>query len=243
MSQVNFIVVIPARFDSERLYGKALLNLNGKSLIEHVYCAALKSDAKGILIATDSNQIKEVTENFDAKTIMTKKTHASGTDRINEVAELECWEEDQIIVNLQGDSPLMPAENINQVAQLLFDRPDAGIATLATKILDPQELEDPNVVKVEFDKSGRANSFDRKVESKNNQMYWRHLGIYAYRVGTLKSFSQHERSEEEVAARLEQLRAFDLNIEIVIQEASIIPGPEVDTESDLNVVRAIMAKH
>ncbi len=243
MSQVNFIVVIPARFDSERLYGKALLNLNGKSLIEYVYSAALKSDAKGILIATDSNQIKEVTENFDAKTIMTKKTHASGTDRINEVAELECWEEDQIIVNLQGDSPLMPAENINQVAKLLSDSPDAGIATLATKILDSKELEDPNVVKVEFNESGLAISFNRKVKSKSNQMYWRHLGIYAYRVGTLKSFSQHERSEEEVAARLEQLRAFDLNMEIVIQEASLVPGPEVDTEADLNVVRAIMANN
>ena len=243
MSQVDFIIVIPARFDSERLYGKALLNLNGKSLIEHVYSVALKSDAKGILIATDSNQIKEVTENFDAKTIMTKKTHASGTDRINEVAELECWEEDQIIVNLQGDSPLMPAENINQVAKLLSDSPNAGIATLATKILDSKELEDPNVVKVEFNESGLAISFNRKVKSKSNQMYWRHLGIYAYRVGTLKSFSQHERSEEEVAARLEQLRAFDLNMEIVIQEASLVPGPEVDTEADLNVVRAIMANN
>jgi len=174
---------------------------------------------------------------------MTKRTHASGTDRINEVAELECWEEDQIIVNLQGDSPLMPAENINQVAKLLSDSPDTGIATLATKILDPKELEDPNVVKVEFNESGLAISFNRKVKSKSNQMYWRHLGIYAYRVGTLKSFSQHERSEEEVAARLEQLRAFDLNMEIVIQEANLVPGPEVDTEADLNVVRAIMANN
>jgi len=243
MSQFNFFVVIPARFDSKRLHGKALLNINGKSLIEHVYSAALKSDAKETLIATDNNQIQEVTENFGAKTIMTKRTHASGTDRINEVAELECWEEDQIIVNLQGDSPLMPAENINQVAKLLSDSPDAGIATLATKILDSKELEDPNVVKVEFNESGLAISFNRKVKSKSNQMYWRHLGIYAYRVGTLKSFSQHERSEEEVAARLEQLRAFDLNMEIVIQEANLVPGPEVDTEADLNVVRAIMANN
>jgi 3-deoxy-manno-octulosonate cytidylyltransferase (CMP-KDO synthetase) len=174
---------------------------------------------------------------------MTKRTHASGTDRINEVAELEYWEEDQIIVNLQGDSPLMPVENINQVAKLLSDSPDAGIATLATKILDPKELEDPNVVKVEFGESGQATSFDRKVESKSNQIYWRHLGIYSYRVGTLKYFSQHERTKEEAAVRLEQLRAFDLNMEIVIQEANIVPGPEVDTESDLNVVRAIMANN
>ena len=172
---------------------------------------------------------------------MTSANHVSGTDRIAEVAEIEDWKGDQIIVNLQGDCPLMPPENIDQVASLLFKNPDAGIATWATKIIDPEEINDPNVVKVDFDENGKAISFRRKIRNSIDQKIclWRHIGIYAYTIEALKIFSQHPRTKSEIAARLEQLRAFDLKMKIIIEEAVISPGPDVDTEEDLHKVRKI----
>ncbi|MBM23365.1 MAG: 3-deoxy-manno-octulosonate cytidylyltransferase, partial [Gammaproteobacteria bacterium] len=165
MKLTDYIIVIPARFDSKRLSGKALIDISGKTLVEHVFLAASKSQASEIIIATDSEKIKQVTQNLDAKTVITRASHNSGTDRIAEVAEIENWKAGQIIVNLQGDCPLMPPENIDQVASLLFKNPDAGIATLATKIIDPEEINDPNVVKVDFDTNGRAISFQRKIKN------------------------------------------------------------------------------
>ena len=242
MKLTDYIIVIPARFDSKRLSGKALVDISGKTLIELVYLAASKSQASEIIIATDSEKIKKVTQNLDAKTVITKANHNSGTDRIAEVAEIENWKEDQIIVNLQGDCPLMPPENIDQVASLLFKNPDAGIATLATKIIDPREINDPNVVKVDFDANGKAISFRRKIRNSVDQKIclWRHIGIYAYTIKALKIFSQHPRTKSEIEARLEQLRAFDLEMKIIIEEAVIPPGPDVDTEEDLHKVRRIL---
>ena len=242
MKLTDYIIVIPARFDSKRLSGKALADISGKTLIEHVFLAASKSQASEIIIATDSEKIKQVTQNLDAKTVITRANHNSGTDRIAEVAEIENWKADQIIVNLQGDCPLMPPENIDQVASLLFKNPDAGIATLATKIIDPEEINDPNVVKVDFDANGKAISFRRKIKNSVDQRIdlWRHIGIYAYTIEALKIFSQHPRTKSEIEARLEQLRAFDLEMKIIIEEAVIPPGPDVDTEDDLHKVRRIL---
>jgi 3-deoxy-manno-octulosonate cytidylyltransferase (CMP-KDO synthetase) len=239
---IDYIVVIPARFDSKRLPGKALLDISGKTLIEHVFLAASKSQASEIIIATDSEKIKKTAKNLNAKTVMTRTNHRSGTDRVAEVAEIENWKEDQIIVNVQGDCPLMPPENIDQVASLLFNNRDAGIATLATKIVDPEEINDPNVVKVNFDAAGKAISFRRKIRHSVDQKIclWRHIGIYAYTLATLKKFSQHPRTKSEIEARLEQLRAFDLKMKIIIEEAVIFPGPDVDTEQDLYTVRRIL---
>jgi 3-deoxy-manno-octulosonate cytidylyltransferase (CMP-KDO synthetase) len=237
----DYIIVIPARFDSKRLSGKALVDISGKTLIEHVFLAASKSKASEIIIATDSEKIKKVAHNLNAKTVITRTNHSSGTDRIAEVAEIENWKADQIIVNLQGDCPLMPSENIDQVASLLFKNPDAGIATLATKIIDQQEINDPNVVKVDFDPEGIALSFRRVIRDPSDYetCLWRHIGIYAYTARTLKIFSQHSRTKLEIEAKLEQLRAFDMDMKIIIEEAVITPGPDVDNEKDLNVVRSI----
>ena len=242
MKLTDYIIVIPARFDSKRLSGKAIVDISGKTLIEHVFLAASKSQASEIIIATDSEKIKKVTQNLDAKTVITRVNHSSGTDRIAEVAEIENWKADQIIVNLQGDCPLMPPENIDQVASLLFKNPDAGIATLATKIVNPEEINDPNVVKVNFDVNGKAISFRRTIRHSVDQKIrlWRHIGIYAYTLSTLKKFSQHPRTKSEIVARLEQLRAFDLKMKIIIEEAVISPGPDVDTEQDLYTVRRIL---
>ncbi len=242
MKLTDYIIVIPARYDSKRLSGKALVDISGKTLIEHVFLAASKSQACEIIIATDSEKIKQVTQALDAKTVITRANHNSGTDRIAEVAEIENWQADQIIVNLQGDCPLMPPENIDQVASLLFKNPDAGIATLATKIIDPEEINDPNVVKVDFDANGKAISFRRKISNYDDQKIclWRHIGIYAYTIEALKIFSQHPRTKSEIETRLEQLRAFDLEMKIIIEEALIPPGPDVDTEDDLHKVRRIL---
>ena len=206
MKLTDYIIVIPARFDSKRLSGKALLDISGKTLIEHVFLAASKSQACEIIIATDSEKIKQVTQNLDAKTVITRANHNSGTDRIAEVAEIENWKADQIIVNLQGDCPLMPPENIDQVASLLFKNPDAGIATLATKIIDPEEINDPNVVKVDFDTNGKAMSFRRKIKNSVDQKIglWRHIGIYAYTIKALKIFSH---SQNLVQSALIHIRA------------------------------------
>ena len=242
MKLIDYIVVIPARFDSKRLPGKALLDISGKTLIEHVFLAVSKSQASEIIIATDSEKIKKAVKNINAKTVMTRTSHRSGTDRVAEVAEIENWKEDQIIVNVQGDCPLMPPENIDQVASLLFKNRDAGIATLATKIVDPKEINDPNVVKVNFDANGKAIAFRRKIRHSVDQKIclWRHIGIYAYTLATLKKFSQNPRTKSEIEARLEQLRAFDLKMKIIIEEAVISPGPDVDTEQDLYTVRRIL---
>ena len=238
----DYIIVIPARFDSKRLSGKALVDISGKTLIERVFLAASRSQASEIIIATDSEKIKKVAQNFNAKTVITRANHSSGTDRIAEVAEIKQWKADQIIVNLQGDCPLMPPENIDQVASLLFKNPDAGIASLATKVIGPEEINDPNVVKVDFDTNGKAISFRRKISNYDDQKIclWRHIGIYAYTIEALKIFSQHPRTKSEIETRLEQLRAFDLEMKIIIEEALIPPGPDVDTEDDLHKVRRIL---
>ena len=124
MKLIDYIIVIPARFDSKRLPGKALVDISGKTLIEHVFSAASRSQAREIIVATASEKIKQVAENLKVKTVKTSAKHVSATDRIAEVAEIEGWKGDQIIVNLQGDSPLMPPENIGQVASLLFKNSD-----------------------------------------------------------------------------------------------------------------------
>ena len=173
---------------------------------------------------------------------MTDSTHQSGTDRINEIANYENWGDDQVIVNLQGDNPLMPHENIDQLARMIIETPGLNLATLATLIIEEKDIEDPNVVKVDFIPSTKqAISFKRKVNIHKDEKrkFWRHIGIYAYTRNSLKVFSNAEPSENEIKYKLEQLRAFDLGINIIVDEAEKIPGPDVDTIQDLEAVRRI----
>ena len=240
----NYIIVIPARYDSKRLPGKPLADIEGKPLIQRVYDAARKSSAKDVIIATDNQMIKDIANSFNAKVIMTNQTHQSGTDRINEVANHEYWNDDQVIVNLQGDNPLMPFENIDQLAKMINIHEDSGlcIATLSTRIIENKDIEDPNVVKVEFiQETKKAISFKRHVDIrlKKKKKFWRHIGIYAYTRDSLKVFSDAQPSKNEMKYNLEQLRAFDLGISIIIDEAEKNPGPDVDTNDDLEAVRRI----
>lgn len=239
---LDYVIVIPARYESIRLPGKPLVDVEGKALIQRVYDAAIKSSAKDVIIATDSQIIMDITKDFNAKTIMTDSTHQSGTDRINEIANYENWDDDQVIVNLQGDNPLMPHENIDQLARMIIETPGLNLATLATLIIEEKDIEDPNVVKVDFIPSTKqAISFKRKINIHKDEKrkFWRHIGIYAYTRNSLKVFSNAEPSENEIKYKLEQLRAFDLGMNIIVDEAEKIPGPDVDTIQDLEAVRRI----
>ena len=234
----DFYVVIPSRLDSKRLTRKALALIDGKPLIQWVYQRAIASKAKSVLIATDSEEIASVARSFGAIVELTNEDHKSGTDRIFEVCDRLNWDDDQVVVNLQGDNPLMPPENINQIAQMMND---CDIATLSAPIQD-HEIIDPNVVKVLTDPSSHdALFFKRNINSDDfKKNLGRHIGIYAYNVVSLKRFSLSPQSEDEKKEKLEQLRAYSLNMRIKVEEAQSIPGPDVDTQDDLKLVQSIL---
>ena len=242
---MSFSIVIPARYASKRLPGKALKDINGKPMIQRVHEAALGSQASEVIVATDSEKIKEVCNQFGAECLMTKQQHRSGTDRVNEIAEILDWPNEQIIVNLQGDNALMPSENIDQVAKLLFDNPSYSIATLATNFLSKDEEEDRNAVKVFINKeTNEAITFKRNLKDYVNQSvnYLRHIGIYAYTRSSLRTFSDSDPSIDEKEEKLEQLRAYGLKLRIIVGKASVTPGPDVDTYDDLLLVNSIYNK-
>ena len=239
---MSYAIVIPARYDSKRLPGKALKNIKGKPMIPRVHEAALKSQASEIIVATDSEKIKQACDRFGANCLMTNEQHRSGTDRVNEIAEILDWPNEQIIVNLQGDNALMPSENIDQVANLLIDQPQYSIATLATAFLSKDEEQDRNAVKVFFNiKTKEAIAFKRNLEliEDNSINYLRHIGIYAYKRSSLKLFSNHDQSLDEEKEKLEQLRAYMLGLKIIVEESRTPPGPDVDTQEDLHLVNSI----
>ena len=239
---MSYVIVIPARYDSKRLPGKALKNIEGKPMIQRVHEAALNSQASEIIIATDSEKIKKACDQFDAKCLMTNQQHRSGTDRVNEIAEILDWPNEQIIVNLQGDNALMPSENIDQVANLLIDQPEYSIATLATAFLSKDEEQDRNAVKVFFNtKTKEAIAFKRNLEliEDDSVNYLRHIGIYAYKRSSLQLFSNHGPSLDEEKEKLEQLRAYALGLKIIVEESRTSPGPDVDTQEDLQLVNSI----
>ena len=234
----DFYVVIPSRLDSKRLARKALALIDGKPLIQWVYHRATASNAKSVIIATDSEEIASVARSFGAIVELTNEDHKSGTDRIFEVCDRLNWDDDQVVVNLQGDNPLMPPENINQIAQMMND---CDIATLSAPIQD-HEIIDPNVVKVSTDPSSNdALFFKRNINSDDfKKNLERHIGIYAYNVASLKRFSLSPQSEDEKREKLEQLRAYSLDMRIKVEEAQLIPGPDVDTQDDLKLVQSIL---
>lgn len=254
MSQ-PFIVVIPARYASSRFPGKPLKEIAGKPMVQHVWQQAMKSAAEQVVIATDDERIAQACERFGALVVMTRVDHESGTDRLAEVAQQLSLPDDAIVVNVQGDEPLIPPSVINQVAENLAKAAEAAIATLAEPILDAQSLFNPNVVKVCTDKHGLALSFSRAPfpwarDSFANQPdqlptdvpYRRHIGIYAYRAGFLADFVRWGSCWLENTERLEQLRAMWHGVRIHVADAIEAPPAGVDTEEDLMRVKAILEK-
>jgi len=250
-----FRVVIPARYASARLPGKALLPIAGKPMVQWVYERAVQSRAAEVLIATDDLLIVSAAHSFGAETVMTGTSHTSGTDRIAEVARLRRWPERDIVVNVQGDEPLIPPALIEQVATLLEANSGADMATLAAPILSLQEFLDPNAVKVVTDASGRALYFSRAPipwtrdgapagisSQKSFAGARRHVGIYAYRVGSLIRLAALAPSPLEIAERLEQLRALQNGFEIRVADTEQRPGPDVNTPADLERVEALLQR-
>ncbi|MEN8108324.1 MAG: 3-deoxy-manno-octulosonate cytidylyltransferase [Pseudomonadota bacterium] len=248
-----FKVVIPARYASSRLPGKPLLELAGRPMLQHVHARAAESAAAEIIIATDDRRIETAASDFDARVCMTSDQHESGTERLAEVAEHYGWDDDTIIVNLQGDEPLMPPHLIDQVATDLASHEDAAIATLAYPLEATANEADPHVVKVVLDQAGYAMYFSRApipwhrdpeetgtgIPGSNPVLH--HLGLYAYRAGFLQHYSQLAPSPLEIFEKLEQLRALWHGLKIHVGIADEIPGPGVDTEADLQRVAAVLA--
>ena len=238
---LSFRVVIPARYASSRLPGKPLLTFQNKPIIEHVFNNASDSGASSVLIATDDQRIADTADEFGAEICMTSAEHKSGTDRIAEAVQKKGWDDNEIIVNVQGDEPQMAAANIKQTAELLCNNAAVSIATLCCRVRTIHEYEDSNVVKVVINRYGRAMYFSRSaipylkdVDPKvlTEQKVYRHVGIYAYRVQYLKKFVAMPQSELEKIERLEQLRALDAGDKIVVEECVENPGIGVDTIDD-----------
>ena len=252
---MSFSIVIPARYGSSRLPGKPLADIAGKPMVQHVYQQATQSAAERVIIATDDQRIESVAQGFGAEVVMTSKDHESGTDRLQQVVSQLKFDNQHIVVNVQGDEPLIPASVINQVAMQLQHNPQAGIATLVENITDSDEVFNPNVVKVTMDTNGRALYFSRApipwsrdtFTNNDGQLplgvnYYRHIGIYAYRVALLHQFVQWPASSLERTEKLEQLRALENGVTIMASEACETIPAGVDTEQDLEAVRALLTQ-
>ena len=243
-----FIVVIPARYDSSRLPGKPLADIGGKPMVQWVYERAQASGADRIVVATDDERIKQVVEAFGGEVCMTAKHHTSGTERLAEVVDTLGFAQDSIIVNVQGDEPMIPSVNISQVANNLSES-SVSMATLAEPICSHAELANPNVVKVVTDKDGLALYFSRSVmpfdrdgdKEQLNFDYLRHIGIYAYRAGFIKQYVSWPASRLEQIESLEQLRVLWQGEKIHVASAAEPPPAGVDTAEDLEQVRRLVA--
>ena len=241
-----FNVVIPARYASARLPGKPLLDIAGKPMVVRVAEQAAKSDASEIVIATDFEKILSACEAHNFKAVMTRLDHASGTDRIAEVAQKLGWGADEIVVNVQGDEPLIAPELINAVAQHLAQSKDAVMATACHAIHDEASMINPNIVKVVMDASGNALYFSRAPipyprdeAHKQAIQAHRHIGIYAYKVGFLKKYASLAPSELEKIESLEQLRVLYHGYKIGVAITDKAPASGVDTQEDLDYVRSV----
>lgn len=239
---MSFVVVIPARYHSTRLPGKPLLEIAGKSMIQRAWEGAKQSSADAVIVATDDQRIYQAVRDFGADVEMTSIDHSSRSDRVQEVVQKLGFSPDQIVVNVQGDEPLLPSELIDQVAINLKNTPPAGIATLASVLTKESEFKNPSVVKVVRDKNGFALYFSRSpipqsLTFKSVDVGFKHIGIYAYRLGVLNRFVSYPIGDLERVERLEQLRALEngIQIHVGIVEHDLPKG--VDTQADLDHAR------
>ena len=241
-----FKVVIPAHYASTRLPGKPLLDIAGKPMVVRVAEQAQKSGASEIVIATDFEKILKACEAHNIKALMTRVDHVSGTDRIAEVAQTLNWADDDIVVNVQGDEPLIDPILINQVAEHLALNSDAVMATACHAIHDEASMINPNIVKVVMDANSNAMYFSRSpIPYPRDDAYkqaiqaHRHIGIYAYRVGFLKKYATLAPSNLEKIESLEQLRVLQNGYKIGVAVTKYTPATGVDTQEDLDFVRSV----
>ena len=230
----EFIVIIPSRLSSTRLKEKALLDLNGKSLIERVYLRAIQSNATKVFIATDSKKIEDHVKNFTSNVILTSVEHVSGTDRVHECASKLDIGDDMVIVNVQGDEPFINPVTINKTADIIYKNKNASVGSACTSFND-NDFEDPNNVKVSLSDSYRAINFSRIIDqtkiSDTKEKYFQHVGIYSYNYETLSAFVSLPRSKNEINENLEQLRFLDNGYDIYLEEIEEL-SIGIDTETD-----------
>ncbi|MFZ7343243.1 3-deoxy-manno-octulosonate cytidylyltransferase [Avibacterium volantium] len=255
----KFTVIIPARFASSRLPGKPLADIAGKPMIAHVWQKAQQSGASRVVVATDNQAVAQAVQAFGGEVCMTSEHHNSGTERLAEVVEKLALADDEIVVNIQGDEPLIPPVIVQQVADNLAKN-GVKMATLAVPLNDAEELFNPNVVKAVADQSGNVLYFSRapipwnrdqfaglsdeqKTQLVLQSQYLRHIGIYAYRAGFIKQYVQWQPSALENIESLEQLRVLWYGEKIHIDLAKEVPAVGVDTPEDLEKVRSILGHY
>lgn len=249
---MSFKVVIPARYSSVRLPGKPLLEIAGKPMVVHVVERALESGAEQVIVATDHAEIVAAVKSYGYEVMMTREDHVSGTDRIAEVALQMAWPTETIVVNVQGDEPLIAPALIIEVASSLVQHPDAAIATACHPIHDKASMLNPNIVKVIMDHQGHAMYFSRAPipyardafanghDLPSGMQAYRHIGIYAYRTSFLYAYSHLPPATIEQYEALEQLRALWHGYKISVSITADAPALGVDTEHDLSRARALL---
>ncbi|MFI3245345.1 MAG: 3-deoxy-manno-octulosonate cytidylyltransferase [Ferrimonas sp.] len=247
---MSFVVVIPARYGSTRLPGKPLADIAGRPMVAHVVTKAQQSGAERIVVATDDTRVQAALDGMDCEVIMTSPNHQSGTERLAEVVDLLQLADDAIVVNVQGDEPLIPAANIHQVAMNLAQS-QARMSTLAVPIDEADEMHNPNAVKVVCDSQGYALYFSRAAIPWDRDGFangvmvsagaLRHVGIYGYRAGFIRDYVAWPISPLEQIEALEQLRVLYQGEKIHVAVAEELPPAGVDTEEDLLRVRRIFA--
>ena len=247
---MSFLVVIPARYASTRLPGKPLVDIAGKPMVQHVWDRALQSKATQVVVATDDERIANVVRGFGGDVVMTRVDHPSGTDRLQEVAVQLGLKNNEAVINVQGDEPLIPPAAINQVAAILLQNSRADMATLCEAIHDEITFHDPNAVKVVCNEQGEALYFSRApiayprdgLLSVNSMLLpwgYRHIGIYAYRAAFLHRYVSWPPCDLEQTEKLEQLRALYKGCVIQVAEAQDKIPAGVDTAHDLEMVRKL----
>lgn len=254
---MSYTVIIPARYGSSRLPGKPLAEIAGKPMVVHVYERCLQSQAKAVWVATDDERIKTAVEAHGGQALLTSKDHPTGTDRLQEVAVKLGLTEDEVVVNVQGDEPLIPPEVVDQVAENLLKQPQFHMATLCEAMTDWAQVWDPNAVKAVFAQDGRALYFSRapmpwqrdQFQAEKPQSgatpeneYWRHIGIYGYRVKLLNDYVTWPQVPLEAAEALEQLRALYYGAAIHIAPACAEVPAGVDTPKDLAAIRVLLGE-
>jgi len=245
---MKIVCIIPSRFASSRFPGKPLADLCGKPMIQHVYERVLQSAfVSAAAVATDDDRIFEAVEKFGGKAIMTAGRHRSGTDRIAEAVESLDLEDEDIVVNVQGDQPIFEPSQIDEVTRPLREDPSLPMSTLIYRIVRREEIAHPNCVKVVFDSDFNALYFSRSTipyvrDDRHPAAHYKHHGIYAYRRSFLRTFTELEEGKLERLESLEQLRALEFGYRIRVVE-TLHDSVEVDAPEELARVREILLDH
>ena len=249
---MEFRIIIPARYESTRLPGKVLKEIRGKPMVQHVYDRAVESGADHVLVATDHRKVVEAVEGFGGNVCLTSSEHQSGTERLAEAVEALDCEDEEIVIGLQADEPLMPADAIRQLAESLEEHDNVKVASLCQPIIDAEELFNPHVVKVVLNRRNFAMYFSRapipwdrehfsnESQAKPTEHHYRHIGIYGYRAAFLREYIEWSDSPLESIESLEQLRILWHGGRILMNISKKMIPPGVDTEADLRKVAAYL---